>query len=299
MKRTKEISILIIRLTLVFFAMLIAYFLSTMIIGETIHALTPEETSQAGRGLILVSLISALVLSFLILRSPWYGLKLVGGVILVQFGVETFMAQIETLYFNNAVQMGVDEFVIIVAAGAVRAIIFAPLAVFILGKMKKPIHVQEPRTQEKTSKWGKKFIALVGLYFIVYFAFGYFVAWQTEETRLFYSGTAAIKPFVIHFWDLFLKEDPAIVPFQLIRGAFWTAIAYMIVRMMEAKRWQVSLAVALTFAVLISLPIGLFPNPYMPPEVARSHFLELSSSMLFFGAVAGWIVYTSHVRKKI
>jgi hypothetical protein len=48
----------------------------------------------------------------------------------------------------------------------------------------------------------------------------------------------------------------------------------------------------LTFAVLLSLPLGLFPNPYMPPMVARSHFLEVSSSMLLFGGIAGWVMYS-------
>ena len=141
MSKIKRASILLFRLTLAFIAMLIAYILSTMVIGETNTIMTPEEASQAGRALIFVSLIYALVLSFLILRSPWHGLKLVGAVILVHFGVETFMAQIETIYFISAVQMETAEFVNIVATGALRALIFAPLAVLIFGKMK--ISIQE------------------------------------------------------------------------------------------------------------------------------------------------------------
>ena len=50
------------------------------------------------------------------------------------------MTQIETLYFNSALQMGTDEFVGIVAAGALRTLVFAPLAVLIFGKMKNPVH---------------------------------------------------------------------------------------------------------------------------------------------------------------
>ena len=141
------------------------------------------------------------------------------------------------------------------------------------------------------SKWGKSFVALAMFYVVVYFVFGYFVAWQWEETRLYYSGSTAIKPFFIHFLDLFLKEDPLIIPFQLLRGALWTSLAIVIVRMIKAKRWETSLAVALTFSVLLSLPPGLFPNPYMSPIVASSHFIEISSSMLFFGGIAGWVMY--------
>ena len=289
MSRVRQTSLLLLRLALAFFAMLIAYTLSTRVIGQTNIVMTTEEASQAGRAFVLVSLIDALVLSFLILRSPWYGLKLIGAVILVHFGVETFMAQIETLYYNSAVQMGTAEFVGIVAAGALRALIFAPLAAIVFAKIKKPVHPEE-RAAAVPTKWGKRFAALAVFYVVVYFMFGYFVAWQWEETRLYYSGTTAIKPFFAHFWDLFLAEDPIILPFQLLRGALWTGLGIAIVRMMNAKRWEASLAVALTFAVLLSLPLGLFPNPYMPPMVARSHFLEISSSMLLFGGITGWVM---------
>jgi len=291
MSKVKQTFLLLLRLVLAFIAMLIAYFLSTMVIEQTNTIMTPEEASRAVQALFLVSLINALVLSYPILRSRWHGLKLIGAVILVQFGVETFMAQIETLYFNSAIQMGTAEFVGIVAAGALRALIFAPLAVFILGKMKKSVQPEEKRKTAALSEWGKRFAALALLYVVVYFMFGYFVAWQWAETRLFYSGTASIKPLFSHFWDLF-RTDPIILPFQVLRGALWTTLAIAIVRMIKAKRWEASLAVALTFAVFISSAIGLFPNPYMPPMVRQAHFFELSSSMLVFGGIAGWVMYS-------
>jgi len=290
MSHIKKASLLLVRLALVSMAMSIAYILSLQVIGQTNATLTPEEASRAGQALFLVSMINALVLSYPILRSRLYGLKLIGTVILVQFGVETFMTQIETLYFNRAVQMSMAEFVGIVAAGALRALIFAPLAVFILGRMKKPVQPEEKNAAMRLSEWGKRLAALAVFYVIVYFLFGYFVAWQWAETRLFYSGTTAIKPFFTHFRDLF-RTDPIILPFQLLRGALWTALAIVIVRMMKAKRWEASLAVALMFAGLLSSGIGLFPNPYMPPLVRQSHFFELLSSMLVFGGIAGWVMH--------
>ena len=297
MSKVRPTSLLFLRLALASVAMYIAYRLGTMVIGQTganergTLALSPAEASQAGKALLLVSLVSALVLSFLILRSRWHGLKLIGATFLVQFGVETFMTQIETLYFNSAVQMETSMLVGVVVAGALRALIFAPLAVLILGKMRKPA---QPQAREGTAATGrgKWFVALTLLYVLVYFLFGYFVAWQWEETRLYYTGTAAIKPFFTHFGDLF-QEDPVILPFQLLRGALWTCLSLVIVHMIEANRWQVSLAVALTFAVLVALPLGVFPNPYMPPMVARSHFVEILSSMLLFGGIAGWALYRS------
>jgi len=291
MSKFKQTLVLLIRFGLSFIAMFAAYILSLQVVGQTDMTLTPEETRQAGMALIFVSLIFSLVLSFIILRSSWYGLKLIGAVFLVQFGVETFMAQIETLYFNSAVQMGTAEFVGIVAAGALRALIFAPLAVLIFGKLKKPVQPEEESVVAVQSDFGKRFLAVTLIYVLIYFLFGYFVAWQWEETRLYYSGSTDIKPVLIHFRDLFFSEDPFILPFQLLRGALWTLLATLIVRMIQAKRWETALAVAITFSVLFSLPLGLFPNPIMPPPVARSHFIEISTSMLLFGGIAGWLLY--------
>jgi hypothetical protein len=293
MSEIRQASLLLLRLVLAFAAMLIAYIVGTTVIGQTNPAMTPEEAGRAGQALLVVSFAGALVLSFLILRSPWHGLKLIGAVIVVHVGVETFMTQIETLYFNRALQIEAAEFSGIVAAGSVRALVFAPLAVLVLGKMKGSARPPEMRRAAVPTRWWKRLAALAGFYVLVYFAFGYLVAWQWEETRLFYSGTTAIKPFFTHFWDLFFKEDPLIVPFQLLRGALWAALALAIVWMLKAKRWEASLAVALTFAVLLAVPLGLFPNPYMPPIVREAHVFELLSSMLVFGGVAGWVLHGS------
>jgi len=295
MSGIKRSSILLLRLAMAFIAMVIAYILSTMVIGDTSAILTPQEASQAGRALVIVSLVFSLVLSFLILRSPWHGLKLVAAVVIVQFGTETFMAQMETLYFNSAIHMGMPMLASIVAAGALRALIFAPLAVLALGKMKESGQPEVKKAAAVPPDWGKRFAALTLLYVIVYFMFGYFVAWQWAETRMFYSGTTAMKPFLTHFWDLF-HTDPIILPFQVLRGALWTALAFLIVQMIRARRWEASLAVASTFAVLLSLPLGLFPNPYIPPAVAQSHFFELVSSMMVFGGIAGWTLYAAESR---
>ena len=290
MSKFKKTLLLLLRFGLSFIAMFIAYILSLQVVGQTNMTLTPEQSRQAGIALVFVSLFFSLVLSFIILRSPWYGLKLIGAVFLVQFGVETFMAQIETLYFNRAVQMSAAELFAIVAAGALRALIFAPLVVLIFGKLKKPAQTEEEPAAVVSSDFGKQFLAVTLIYVLIYFLFGYFVAWQWEETRLYYSGSTAIKPFLVHFRDLFFSEDPLILPFQILRGALWALLATLIIRMMKAKRWEKLLTVALTFAVLFSLPLGLFPNPIMPPPVARSHFIEISTSMLLFGGIAGWIL---------
>jgi hypothetical protein len=290
MSQIKNTLMLLVRLILASIAMSIAYIVSTFFITQPKIPMTPEEASMAGIALFVVSTINALVLSYPILRSRWHGLKLIGVVFLVQFGVETFLTQIESLYFNWAYQIAASEMFGIVSAGAIRALIFAPLAVWFLGKTKASGKPEEQAPTTRASTWIWRFAGLTVLYPIVYFLFGYYVAWQWEETRLFYSGTRDILPLVTHFRGEF-ASDPYFIPFQLMRGAIWTALALLIVNMMNAKRWESALAVALVFAGLLSSGIGLFPNPYMPPVVRQSHFYELLSSMLLFGGVAGWALY--------
>lgn len=290
MPHAKKPFLLIVRLILVSIAMSVAYILSTLVIEQSNVPISPEEANWAGIALCLVSTINALVLSYPILRSRWHGLRLIISLFLVQFGVETFMTQIETLYFNRSIQMSAKEMIGIVSAGAIRALIFAPLAVWFLGRMKKSSQLDQTNEGLCSSKLGLRIIALTVLYPIVYFLFGYYVAWQWEETRLFYAGSANLLPFLTHFQGLF-RSDPFIILFQLLRGALWTTLALLITRMMRAKRWESLLAVALIFAGLLVSGVGLFPNPYMPFQVRMSHFYEILSSMLLFGGIAGWVLY--------
>lgn len=291
MTKVEQTIKLVLSLALTFIAMLVAYILSIIIVGQNNTMLTPEETSQAGRGLFLVSLMTSQVLSYIILNSSWHGVKLTAAIVAVHFGAETLMAQLETIYYNTTVQMSTAEFVSLIAAGAVRALVFATLAVLILGKMKRPAQTGGNGISQSSSIWFIRIAAMAAFYVIIYFLFGYIIAWQWEETRLFYTSTTAIKPFLTHFWDLFVREDPLALPFQLLRGALWVILAITIVKMINVKRWQASLAVGLVFVVLLALPMGVFPNPYLPPVVARSHFYEIASSMLLFGVTAGWVFY--------
>jgi hypothetical protein len=183
----------------------------------------------------------------------------------------------------------------ITAAGALRALIFAPLAVLILGRWKGPSGREEQRGESNRNGLWSRLAGLAVFYALVYFVFGYAVAWQWEETRQYYSGTTAIKPIFQHFRDLFLVEDPFIIPFQLLRGILWAGLAYLIVRMVKFNQWKVSLAVAATFVVLLGLPLGVFPNFYMPARVAQSHFIEITTSMWLFGGIAGWVLYEDHL----
>jgi ABC-2 type transport system ATP-binding protein len=298
MDKVKQAGWLVLRLALACYAMAIAYDLSTLLIWQANAGISLKDVFLPGREVFLVSIINALILSYPILRSPWHGLKLVAAVFVVQFGVETFMTQIETLYFNRALQVSSPEFLNIVKSGMLRALIFAPLAVLIYGKITKPSRIGRKLSIVTPAGWGLLFAAIAVLYPLVYFLFGYFVAWQWAELRLFYTGSTAIQPFLTHFQGFF-SADHTIIFFQLLRGALWTALAVLIVQMMKVRRWEASLGVALVFAGLMTSGLALFPNPYFPPKVVQAHFFEILSSMLLFGGMAGWLMDISISPRKV
>ncbi len=286
----KHISWRVIQFALTAITMLFAFILGAMIAGQTgSAALSPAEEQESSQALLIFCVINALVLSVLILRSHWSGLRLIGAVFLLQWGIQTFMTQIETVFFNSALQVSTAELLRIIASGALCALIFAPLAVLFLGKLKRGTEVDTSPVPLPLTvfDWLKRFALLAVIYVCVYFIFGYFVAWQWSETRQFYTGTTEIQPFLTNTWNT-LQSSPVIFLFQLFRGLLWAGLALLAVRMLKGKPWEISLTLALLFSVLISVGL-IFPNPYMPPIVRQAHFFELLSSMFVYGWVAGWV----------
>ncbi len=279
---------LTVRFLISFVAMLIAFIGSSSVVGSGSVQLTPEETAQSGMALLLVSLVNSCVLSFLILRSRWHGVTLIAAIFLVHFGIETFMSQIETIFFNASVQMGPDILTTVIASGFLRALIFAPLAVLIWGKLRGKPDLEKPGLAcLARTEWTKRFALLAAAYLVVYILFGYFVAWQIPVVREYYTGTTAILPFHTHLFNM-ITGSPVLLLFQLFRGVLWGALALIIAWMVKGKPWHAFGAIAFSFAILLSSGL-VFPNPYMPAPVREAHFLELFSSMLVYGIIAGWV----------
>ena len=270
--------------------MIVAFIISGMISGADAVQLSPADEQLAGSVMMLVSVLNALILSYLALRSRWHGWKLAGALFLAQYGIETFMSQIETVVFNQALQLTLDQVVSLFVSGLVRALIFAPLAVWILGKTRRDesVPAENARLAFSPGQWALRLTILAALYVVVYFVFGYFVAWQSADLRQFYSGSTNILPFFSHMAQS-LSSDPLLAVIQFGRGYLWVLIVLPLVRMFKGGMLETCFALALTLAVLLSDFI-LFPNPYMPEIVRMAHFTELWSSMAVFGALTGWVL---------
>jgi hypothetical protein len=124
------------------------------------------------------------------------------------------------------------------------------------------------------------------IYPVIYETFGYYVAWQNEHLRLFYSKSPELQPFFSQLPGFFSE---GIYFFQVLRGILWVAITMPVVLLLRQKMFFQYALVGMVSA----LPaIMLFiPNPFMPADIAMSHFVETSTSNFLWGLV---IVYATN-----
>lgn len=278
----------VIALTIVMFV--------TFIVAGHVSGLQAEPAEEAGASLLLPLLVvcffNTAALTYPIVRSRWSGLRLIVVVLVVFYGVMTFMSQIEAVFFMTNIPAG--EIPKLFLMGAITALIFSPPAVLILGKMRRDIAVEGPnlRLVMPWTEWVWKLAVIAVAYLVLYFTFGYFVAWQNPALREFYSGSTELLGFFDQ-WRNTLLTDPWLVPFQVLRSLLWVALALPVTRMMKGRWWEAGLAVSLLLAVLMNAQL-LVPNPYMPQAVRMAHLVETAPSNFIFGWLVVWLLNRHH-----
>jgi hypothetical protein len=292
MKATLLIAIRLVALTIVYFVCFAAVS-GALLAPAAEQSDATTQAAQAGgalAALLTVSILNAAVLAYVIIRSRWSGWKLILTIFFVFYGVTTFMPQIETAFFLTRLPPGMLPRLFL--AGAIIAALFSPLAVLILGKRKPgakdkakdaandPSHL---RLNMPLGEWAGKLCLIVIAYVVIYFTFGYFIAWQSAAVRAYYGGHDPGS--LLTQMSSVIRETPWLIPLQVVRAILWAAIAVPVIRMMKGRWWEAGLAVALLFGV-VATSLLLLPNPLMPREVRMVHLLETATSNFLFG----WLV---------
>ncbi|HEX7595548.1 MAG TPA: hypothetical protein VF387_04285, partial [Gemmatimonadaceae bacterium] len=181
--------------------------------------------------------------------------------------------------------------------GVLIAIPFSVLAVLILGKRKAEVVAAEANSRPfmPASEWAWKLVVIAVVYVILYFTFGYFVAWRHPGVAEYYGG---VDPgsFLAQMKTV-LRNTPWLVPFQIVRALCWVALALPVIRMLKGKWPETALSLGLLFAVVMNAPL-LLPNPYMPEPVRMAHLVETASSNFIFGVFVGWLLTQHHSEEK-
>ena len=227
------------------------------------------------------------VVSYLVLRSSWRGLRLAGVLFAATYGISTVSTQVESLFFLSA-KMPPGLIRALFAQGAIAMALFASLTVLILGKWRAAPTVIEaneaPPLKAVAMTW--RILLLVVAFVFLYLFFGYYVAWQNPALRGYYGGTEFGNFFesLKSNWE----RQPQLYLLQVFRALMYVACVYPLLRMPQIARWKNVLAIA---AFLASWTTALLlPNPLMPESVARSHFWETLWFNLTFGALMAWLL---------
>jgi hypothetical protein len=243
----------------------------------------PAQARESLTALLVVSCLNAVVFAYIILRSRWAGWKLIFAILFVCYGVTTVMGQIETAVFVTRLPPGMLPRLFL--SGALFAALFSPLAVLTLGKKRSDGREDKQSLRLKLSarEWSTKLLLLVIAYVVIYFTFGYFIAWKSAAVRAYYGGSDP-GSFLAQMISV-VRNTPWLLPLQALRAILWVLIAVPVIRMMKGEWWEAGLAVALLFAVVMNSQL-LLPNPFMPKEVRMVHLLETATSNFLFG----WLI---------
>lgn len=218
------------------------------------------------------------------------GWKRVGQVAVLVIGAQTFMTQIETAYFLEAFPLlqGSFETYRMVLRGALWGFAAAAAATLLTGGFRKTARLREPRFTVDPSRALARTAILGAVYLVLYMLFGYYVAWQSEAVRLFYSGNADKLGFFAQ-WGRSFMEKPEIPVFQWFRGCLWVLCLVPLFRGFTGGRVELTILSGLALGILPTAQLA-FPNPLMPPAVSLAHFWEVSVSTGLLGALAAlWV----------
>ena len=257
---------------------------------EVAKMLTPEQAATSASLLPVISLTMTVMLCYLALRSRWHGWKLAGALFLIYYVLYSFLSWIEVLAFpavGNRMPAGM--LTSLLTSALIVGVPFSLLAVWILGKTRAdPADANlPPRFEMPASEWAWKIAAAAVLYVMVYFTFGYYVAWRTPGLPEFYGGSDP-GSYIGQLGNV-MRDTPWLYPFQLFRGLIWAGTGILILAMHKGQRWEAALATGLSFTVLMNAAMML-PNPFFTPVVQQAHTIELVSSNFVYGVLLGLLM---------
>lgn len=257
---------------------------------EAVMAATPPTgILTVGPAMLVNGAVNAAILVWAAKRSSLRGLRMWLQLLVLSFGAQTLETQIESGYFLSAFPLlqGTFGVYLLMARGLLTSVLITLLVVLLVGGL-SPRPRPQSRFRVELDRAFRMATWLGAAYLVLYMIFGYYVAWHSEELRLFYSGSAQLKPFLAQ-WGSSLMEKPELPVFQYFRGILWLLCLVPLFRAFSGRRVEL---VVLSFLALGLLPtVGLtFPNPLMPAGVSLAHFWEVSISTGIFGALCAWFV---------
>jgi hypothetical protein len=275
-------------------------FVVSLVIANMLFPLSPAimEAAKSATGFLsspadflFNAIANAAILVWTARRSSFKGLAMIGQLLVLSFGTQVFMTQIETGYFLSAFPLLQDNFQLynLILRGFLTSLFFSLLVTLICGGFSR-----KPRPQayfEVTASNAVKHGAwLAFVYLVLYMLAGYFIAWQIRELRLFYGGPAEVNGF-FEQWASTAMGKPEFPVFQYFRGILWILCLLPLFIGFSGRRTELVILSGLALALLPTAQLA-FANPLMPASVSLGHFWEVSISTGIFGALCAWFIPT-------
>jgi hypothetical protein len=255
----------------------------------------PADPVSAFQAFLIVCVVNSLLVTVLIWTTRRYKgwMKWVSLIVFV-FTIQFLLTQMETYFFSKSFTISNDQIVSILILGIVASFVTVGVGVLVFEKF----DTTERLTLEFELKNRKTFVPVTLLagclvYPLIYLVFGYYIAWQNENLRMFYSGTTQITPLFTQSSQSFSN---GIFFFQMLRGSIWLLVSAPIILMLQHLKIFQYLLVGLFCALLPGILL-LIPNPYMPADIALSHFYETTTSNFLWGIVMTYVV-NRHVAQR-
>jgi hypothetical protein len=251
---------------------------------------------SASAAMLLSGVVNATILIWAARRSSLKGFALAETLFVFSYLAQIFQTQIETSYFVNAFPLlhGNFEVYRLFLRGAITSAIFVLLVTFLTGGFSRKPHAAAKFTVH-AGRFLKAGAWLAVVYFILYIFFGYYVAWQSQELRIFYGGPAELNSFADQILNT-LMSKPEMPFFQYARGILWIVCLIPLFKSFTGGRVELLILSGLALALLPTVQLA-FPNPLMPAEISLYHFREVSISTGIMGALCAWFIPTSITEK--
>ena len=277
---------------------------SALVLPDSTAVVTPEEQNLAMVGIVIINLVNVVLLVYVVRLSRWSGLALFLGLTFSFYGINTFVGQIEALAFltdlgeligsgsEPVIPMPVDFIGAMFMIGVILAVTSVPLVILFFGRGREGAGGKVRLAPSMDGRqWVWKMAAVIVVYELLYFGFGYYVAWNSEALVAFYQGSDP-GSFPAMLWQNAVNT-PLIYLWQALRALLWVAFALPVIMMVRDRGWKGALALGLLLALPMNLP-HIIPNPYMPPAVRLAHFVETTPSNFLFGLFLFWLLHRAH-----
>ncbi len=241
--------------------------------------------------LMFTAVVNAVILVWVARRSSFKGVALMGQLFVLSFGTQTLQTQIETGYFISAFPLLRDNFELyrLVLRGLITSVVFVALVALIAGGFSR-VPRRATNFTVNADRAVRQSAWLAAVYFVLYVLFGYFVAWRSQELRLFYGGPSELNSLVDQ-WKNTLMSKPELPVFQYFRGVLWILCLVPLFKSFSGRRVELVILSSLVLGLLPTAQLA-FPNPLMPAGVSIYHFWEVTISTGVFGALCALFVPT-------